>query len=220
MVQTTTNPILGNTNSCALTQSRANLPAPAANATSQILTGWSLMTSTEPVSSPLLYLSEPPFATIPSTVLGGLVRSSNPPTPSDGTSYDSSTAQVLSYSTSLNPPITRRFTPPVAPGASKYMAAPTRSKASYMVNCLAFPRPPPFSAPVASSARNCHTPPRSYAELTKTRPPPLETSAFKTKTLISTPKITISTPKSIMSTNKIISTAARLLKTSTSSVFL
>ena len=144
MVQTTTNPILGNTNSCALTQPRANLPAPTAISTSKVLTGSSLMTSPEPVSSPLLYLSEPPFGTIPSTVLGGLVRSSNPPTPSDDTSYDSSTTQVLSYSTSLNPPIIRRFTLPVAPGASKPMAALTRSKASYMVNRLAFPRPPPF----------------------------------------------------------------------------
>ena len=83
MVQTTTNPILGNINSCAIVQPRANSPAPRANATSQVLTGSSLLTSTEPVSSPPLYLSEPLFGSIPSTVLGGLVRSSNPPTPSD-----------------------------------------------------------------------------------------------------------------------------------------
>ena len=143
MVQTTINPILGNINSCALTQPRANSPAPTANATSQVLTGSSLLTSTEPVSSPPLHLSEPPFGSIPSTVLGGLLRSSNPPTPSDDTSYDSSTTQVLSYSTSLIPPITRRFTLPVALGASKHMAALTRSKAYYMVNHLAFSRPPP-----------------------------------------------------------------------------
>ena len=75
-----------------------------------------------------LYLSEPRFGIIPSTVLGGLVRSSNPPTPS------SSTTQVLSYSTSLIPPKIRRFTPPVVLGISKHMAALTRSKAYYMVN--------------------------------------------------------------------------------------
>ena len=143
MVQTTTNPILGNINSCALMQPRAKSPAPTANATSQGLAGSSPLTSTEPVSSPPLYLSELPFGSIPSTVLGGLVRSSNPPTPSDDTSYDSSTTQVLSYSTSPIPPITRRFTPPVALDAFKHMAALTRSKAYYMVNHLAFSRPPP-----------------------------------------------------------------------------
>ena len=141
MVQTTTNPILGNINRCALTEPRANSPAPTANATFQVLTGSSLLMSTEPVSSPLLYLSEPPFGTNPSTALGGLVRSSNPPTTSDDTSYDSSTTQVLSYSTSLIPPIIRRSTPPVALRASKHMAALTRSKAYYMVNHLAFSRP-------------------------------------------------------------------------------
>ena len=142
MVQTTTNPILGNINSCAITQPRASSPAPRANATSQVLTGSSLPTSTEPVSSPPLYLLEPLFGSIPSTVLGGLVRSSNPPTPSDDMLYDSSTIQVLSYSTSLIPPITRPFTPPVALGAPKPMAALTRSKVFYMVNPLAFSRPP------------------------------------------------------------------------------
>ena len=142
MVQTTTNPILGNINSCALTQPRASSPAPRADATSQVLTGSSLLTSTEPVSSPPLYLSEPLFGSIPSTVLRGLVRSSNSPTPSDDMLYDSSTTQVLSYSTSLIPPVTRPFTPPVALGASKPMAALTRSKVFYMVNPLAFSRPP------------------------------------------------------------------------------
>ena len=142
MVQTTTNPTLGNINSCALMQPRANSPAPTANATSQVLTGSSLLTSTEPVSSPPLYLSEPPFGSIRSTVLGGLVRSSSPPTPSNDMLYDSSTTQVLSYSTSLISPITRRFTPLVALGASKHMAALTRSKVFYMVHALAFSRPP------------------------------------------------------------------------------
>ena len=201
MVQTTTNPILGNTNSCALTQLRANLPAPTANATSQVLTGSSLLTSTEPVSSPLLYLSEPPFGTIPSTVLGGLARSSNPPTPSDDTSYGSSTTQVRSYSTSLIPPTIRRFTPPVALGASKHMTALTRSKAYYMVNHLASSRPPPF-APVAPSARNGHTTPRSYTESTKTRISTLKTSAFETKTLISTLKTSAFETKTLISTLK------------------
>ena len=143
MVQTTTNPILGNINSCPLTQPCANSPAPTANATSQVLTGSSLLTSTEPAFSPPLYLSDPPFGTIPSTVLGGLVRSSNPPMLADDTSYDSSTTQVLSYSTYLIPTIIRRSTPPVVLGASKHMAALTRSKAYYMVNHLAFSRPPP-----------------------------------------------------------------------------
>ena len=147
MVQTTTNPILGNINSCALTQPRANSPALMANATSQVLTGSSLLTSTEPVSSPPLYLSEPPFGSIPSTVLGGLVRSSNPPTPSDDMLYDSSTTQVLSYSTSLIPPITRRFTPPVALGASKPMAALTRSKVFYMLIPSRFHAPPRLYGP-------------------------------------------------------------------------
>ena len=176
MVQTITNPILGNTNSCALTQPRANSPAPTANATSQVLTGSSQKTSTEPVSSLLPYLSEPPSGTIPSTVLGGLVRSSNPPTPSDDTSYDSSTTPALFYSTSLIPPIIRRFTPPVALGASKHMAALIRSKASYMVKHLALSRSP--FAPVAPSARNGHSTPRPLAELPKMRISTLKTTFF------------------------------------------
>ena len=133
-VQTTTNPILGNINSCALTPPRASSPAPRANATSQVLTGSSLLTSTELVSSPPPYLSEPLFGSTPSTVLGGLVRSSNPPTPSDDILYDSSTTQVLSYSTSLIPPMTQRSTPPAALGASKPTVALTPSKASYTAN--------------------------------------------------------------------------------------
>ena len=56
---------------------------------------------------------------------------------------------------------------------------------------------PPF-APVAPSARNGHTTPRSYAELTQMRISTFKTGAFKTKTLISTPKTTISTPEPIM----------------------
>ena len=136
-VQTTTNPILGNINSCALTPPRASSPAPRANATSQVLTGSSLLTSTELVSSPPLYLSEPLFGSTPSTVLGGCVRSSNPPTPSDDILYDSSTTQVLSYSTSLIPPMTQRSTPPAALGASKPTVALTPSKASYTANLSA-----------------------------------------------------------------------------------
>ena len=155
-VQTTTNPIPGNINSCALTQPRASSPAPRANATSQVLTGSSLLTSTELVSSPPLYLSEPLFGSIPSTVLGGLVRSSNPPTPSDDMLYDSSTTQVLSYSTSLIPPMTRRSTPPAVLGASKLTVALTPSKASYTANLSL---PCPFSLcvlrPFASSGLPC-----------------------------------------------------------------
>ena len=140
-VQTTTNPILGNINSCALTPPRASSPAPRANATSQVLTGSSLLMSTELVSCPPLYLSEPLFGSTPSTVLGGLVRSSNPPTPSDDILYDSSTTQVLSYSTSLIPPMTQRSKPPAALGASKPTVALTPSKASYTANLSLAPSP-------------------------------------------------------------------------------
>ena len=167
MVQTTTNPILGNINSCALTQPRASSPAPRANATSQVLTGSSLLTSTEPVSSPPLYLSEPLFGSIPSTVLGGLVRSSNLPTPSDDMLYDSSTTQVLSYSTSLIPHMTRRSTPPAAPGASQPTVALTPSKASYTAN-LSLPFPLSFFVPSPSQVYHVYTEdPHVY---TKVRP--------------------------------------------------
>ena len=75
MVQTITNPTLGSINSCVLTQPRARSPAPEANATSRILTDSSLTTSTAPAFYPLLYLSEPPFGTIPLMVSGGLEKS-------------------------------------------------------------------------------------------------------------------------------------------------
>ena len=162
-VQTTTNPILGNINSCALTPPRASSPAPRANATSQVLTGSSLLTSTELVSSPPLYLSEPLFGSTPSTVLGGLVRSSNPPTPSDDILYDSSTTQVLSYSTSLIPPMTQRSTPPAALGASKPTVALTPSKASYTANLSL---PCPFSLCVPSPSQVYHV----YTEVPQVRP--------------------------------------------------
>ena len=162
-VQTTTNPIPGNINSCALTQPRASSPAPRANATSQVLTGSSLLTSTELVSSPPLYLSEPLFGSIPSTVLGGLVRSSNPPMPSDDILYDSSTTQVLSYSTSLIPPMTRRSTPPAVLGASKPTVALTPSKASYTANLSL---PCPFSLCVPSPSQVYHV----YTEDPQVRP--------------------------------------------------
>ena len=215
MVQTTTNPILGNINSCALTQPRASSPAPRANATSQVLTGSSLLTSTEPVSSLPLYLSEPLFGSIPSSVLGGLVRSSNPPTPSDDMLYDSSTTQVLCHSTSLIPPITRPFTPPVALGASKPMAALTHSKVCYMVNPLAFSHPP--LAPMAPSARNGHTPLRPYAELIQMRISTLKTSVLGPRRLYLRPR-PLYLHRSPLCL-PIISTAARLSGHSTSVFF-
>ena len=94
MVRNTTNPILGNINSCVLTQPRAISPAPKANATSRVLTGSSLTTSTEPASYPPLCLSEPLSGTTPSTAPGGWAKSSNLLTPPDVTSYGSLTIQV------------------------------------------------------------------------------------------------------------------------------
>ena len=151
-VQTTTNPILGNINSCALTPPRASSPAPRANATSQVLTGSSLLMSTKLVSSPPLYLSEPLFGSTPSTVLGGLVRSSNPPTPSDDILYDSSTTQVLSYSTSLIPPMTQRFTVALTPSKASYTA-------NLSLSC-------PFSLCVSSPSQVFHV----YTEVPQVRP--------------------------------------------------
>ena len=95
MVQTITNPTLGNIYSCVLTQPRARSPAPKVNATSRVPTDSSLTTSTAPAFYPLLCLSEPPFGTIPLMVPGGLVKPSNPPTSSDATSYGSPTTQAL-----------------------------------------------------------------------------------------------------------------------------
>ena len=94
MARNTTNPILDNTNSSVLTQRRARSPAPKANATSRVLTGSSLPTSTEPASYPPLCLSEPLSGTTPSTAPGGSAKSSNPLTPPTVTSYDSLTIQV------------------------------------------------------------------------------------------------------------------------------
>ena len=135
-VQTTTNPILGNINSCALTPPRASSPAPRANATSRFL---------------------------PARHYGGFVRSSNPPTPSDDILYDSSTTQVLSYSTSLIPPMTQRSTPPAALGASKPTIALTPSKASYTANLSL---PCPFSLCVPSPSQVFHV----YTEVPQVRP--------------------------------------------------
>ena len=95
MVQTITNSTLGSINSCVLTQPRARSPAPKVNATSRVLTESLLTTSTAPAFYPLLCLLEPPFGSIPLMVPGGLVKSSNPPTSSDATSYGSSTTQAL-----------------------------------------------------------------------------------------------------------------------------
>ena len=142
MVQTITNPTLGSTTSCVLTPPRARSLAPKVNATSRVPTDLLLTTSIVPAFYPILCLLEPPFGTIPLVVPDGLVKSSNPPTSSDATSYDSSTTQALPWSTSQNPPIIRRSTLPVAPGASKHTAVPTRFKASYMVYRLAFHAPP------------------------------------------------------------------------------
>ena len=164
MVQTITSPTLGSTNSCELTQPRARSPAPKVNATSRVSTDSLLTTSTAPAFYPLLCLLEPPFGSIPLMVPGGLVKSSNPPTSSDATSYGSLTTQALPRSTSQNPPIIRRSTPPVAPGTSKHTAAPTRFKASYMVNhpaSVATPPPPassvaPTTHPAAVSMDNAY----------------------------------------------------------------
>ena len=95
MVQTITNPTPGSTNSCVLTPPRARSPVPKVNATARVPTGSFLTTSTAPVFYPLLCRSEPSFGTIPLMVPGGLVKSSNPPTSSDATSYGSSTTQAL-----------------------------------------------------------------------------------------------------------------------------
>ena len=141
MVQTITNPTLGSINSCVFTQPRARSPAPKANATFRVLTVSSLTTPTAPGFYPLLCLSEPHFGTIPLMVPGGLEKSSNPIMSSDATSYGFSTTQALPWSTSQNPPMMRRSTPPVALGASKHMATLTRFKVSYMVNHLAFHAP-------------------------------------------------------------------------------
>ena len=94
MVRNTTNPILDNTNSCVLTPRRARSPAPRANATSRVLTGLSLPTSTEPASYPPLCLSEPLSGTTLSTAPGGSAKSCNLLTPPAVTSYDSLTIQV------------------------------------------------------------------------------------------------------------------------------
>ena len=95
MVQTITNPTLGSINSFVLTQPRARSPAPKVNTTSRVPTDSLLTTSTAPAFYPLLCLLEPPFGPILLMVPGGLVKSSNPPTSSDATSYGSSTTQAL-----------------------------------------------------------------------------------------------------------------------------
>ena len=95
MVQTITNPTFGSINSCVLTQPRARSPAPKVNATSRVPTDPLLTTSTAPDFYPLLCLLEPPFGSLPLMVPGGLVKSSNPPTSSNATSYGSSTGPAL-----------------------------------------------------------------------------------------------------------------------------
>ena len=117
----------------------------------------------------------------------------------------------------------QRFSPPPlrrSGGKRQPLPRPISRLVSPMLHCsprLRPPRvftPPPF-APVAPCARNGHTTPRSYAELTqmristfkagafetKTLISTLKPSASKTKTLISTPKTTISTPEPIMPTS-------------------
>ena len=95
MVQTITNPTLGSINSCVITQPSARSTALKVNATSRVRTDSLQTASTAPAFYPLLCLLEPPFGSIPLMVPGGLVKSSNPPTPSDATSYGSSTTQAL-----------------------------------------------------------------------------------------------------------------------------
>ena len=128
---------------------------------------------------------------------------------------------MLHCSPWLQPP--RRFSPPPlrrSGGKRQPLPRPISRLVSPMLHCsprLRPPRvftPPPF-APVAPSARNGHTTPRSYAELTQMRISTFKTGAFETKTLISTlkpspfttktlistPKTTISTPEPIMPTS-------------------
>ena len=95
MVQTTTNLTPGNTNNCELTLPRAQSPAPTANATYRVPADLPLTTSTAPAFYPFLCLSGPPFGTVPLMALGGLGKSSNPPTPTGATSSGSLTIQVL-----------------------------------------------------------------------------------------------------------------------------
>ena len=176
-----TNPTLGSINSCVLTQPRASLPAPKVNATSRVPTDSLLTTSTAPAFYPLLCLLELPFGFIPLMVPGGLVKSSNPPTFSDATSYGSSTTQALPRSTSQNPPIVRRSTPPVALGASKHTAATTRFKVSYMVNVFAtFVAPatqqPPASADLADFVAPTAQQPPASADPVMFLSPPLPSS--------------------------------------------
>ena len=207
MVQTITNPTLGSINSCVLTQPSDRSPAPKASATSRVLTDSSLTTSTAPAFYPLLYLLEPPFGTIPLMVPGGLEKSSNPSTSSDATSYGSSTTPALPWSTSQNPPIIRRSTPPVVVGASKHTAALTRFKASYMVNHLAFNAPLRRrinTADLIPETKMIVSAPKTSTSETKTPISTPNTSPSETKTPISTPKTIISTPETIMSTSKIL----------------
>ena len=77
--------------------------------------------------------------------------------------YDSSTTQVLPYSTSLIPPMTRRSTPPAVLGASKPTVALTPSKASYTANLSL---PCPFSLCVPSPSQVYHV----YTEDPQVRP--------------------------------------------------
>ena len=81
--------------------------------------------------------------------------------------YDSSTTQVLSYSTSLIPPMTRRSTPPAAPGASKSTVALTPSKASYTAN-LSLPCPLSLFVPSPSQVHHVYT--EDLHVYTKVRP--------------------------------------------------
>ena len=140
--------------------------------------------------------------------------------------YDSSTTQVLSYSTSPIPPMTRRSTPPAALGASKPTVALTPSKASYTANLSL---PCPLSLCVPSPSQVYHV----YTENPQVRPlmPNLPLSSLLSpaysgspvllplfycllrtamstakillyaKTPIATPKTTISTPEFIMPTS-------------------
>ena len=141
-----------------------------------------------------------PIGTIPLMVPGGLVKSSNPPTSSDATSYGFPTTQALPGSTSQNPPIIRRPTPPVALGASKHTAAPTRFKSSYMVNHPAFHAP--FAIVITTTdilpeTKTIMSAPKTSRPETKTIMPAPKTRTPETKTTISTPKTSISTPETI-----------------------
>ena len=173
-------------------------------------------------SAPLQYSAAlQPLAPATSAVFTALTASQRRQTPAPATANLASFVAHAALQP-LAPATSAVFTPPLrrSGGKRQPLPRPISRLVSPMLHCsprLRPPRvftPPPF-APVAPSARNGHTTPRSYAELTqmristfktgtfetKTLISTLKPSPFKTKTLISTPKTTISTPEPIMPTS-------------------